>query len=398
MCTTAVHSEMMRRKKICVVITDKAQLSRLLPLLFELKKSAHFKLQIIIGGGALTYRFGNVLDELRDHGFRPNVAIPTVIDGGAHGDHLAMAKTAALGMLEFATAFDNLDPDMIVVRGDRFEILPIATAAAYLNKILVHIEGGDVTGSIDESARHAVTKLAHVHFVTNRQSYDNVIRLGESKQSVFNVGSLDVDFLRRLKFVKKLDSRIVNDHGVGATLDLSQTFVVVMQNPVTTEAREARRQVTETLTAIHTMGVQAVWIWPNLDAGSDAISKKMREWQIRYNGRHAVRFIRYLGPEDFINVLNQSAVVVGNSSTGIKESSWLGIPAVNIGSRQQGRLRAKNVIDVGYDTKEITSALADQLKKGRYARSTIYGDGSAARTIVTILRSFKPSLQKKLTY
>lgn len=354
-----------------------------------------FNLQIIVGGGALTYRYGNVIEELRLNGFVPDMQIPTAIEGG---EHLGMAKTAAIGMLEFATAMENLRSDMVIVRGDRFEILPIAAAAAYLNKVLIHLEGGDVSGSIDESVRHAVTKLAHGHFVTNEEAKQRLIRLGERRDRIWKVGSLDVDFLSRLKFYKKLPNSLVNNHGVGAQLDLSQPYLVVMLNPVTTEAQDAREQAGHLLTAIHSSGIQAVWVWPNLGAGSDAIAKRIREWQIENEGEYKVRFVRYLKPADFANVLNLAKAVVGNSSTGIKECGWLGVPTVNVGTRQHGRLMGKNVITVPFEPTKIIQAIIKQIKHGKYKPSKLYGEGNTAKRIMAVLKVVEIEKQKTITY
>jgi len=364
-------------------------------LLKEIKRTPMFKLQIIVGGGALTYRYGNVIEELRLSGFVPDMQIPTAIEGG---EHLGMAKTAAIGMLEFATAMENMQSDIVVVRGDRFEILPIAAAAAYLNKVLIHLEGGDVSGSIDESVRHAVTKLAHGHFVTNDEAKQRLIKLGERRDRIWNAGSLDVDFLRHLKFNKRLDNSIVNNHGVGAQLNLGQPYLVVMLNPVTTEAQNAREQADCLLSAILSCDMQAIWVWPNLGAGSDAIAKRIREWQIEYEGRHKIRFIRYLKPADFANVLNLAQAVVGNSSTGIKECGWLGVPTINVGTRQHGRLMGNNVMSVPFEPMKIRQAITRQIKHGRYKSSKLYGDGSTAKKIIAVLKVADIERQKTITY
>jgi len=361
----------------------------------ELDKAAAFKLQIAVGSSALTYRYGNVQNELRRWGFRPDVVIPTVIEGG---EHLGMAKTAALGMLEFATAFNNLKSDYIVVRGDRFEILPIATAAAYLNKAVVHLEGGDVSGSIDESVRHAVTKLAHVHFVTNKEAKGRLIKMGERREMVWDVGSLDIDFLKKIRLKEKLDDKVVNEHGVGSELDLASKYMVVIFNPVTSEANEARWQTRELLGAVHSMKMQAVWIWPNLGAGAEGIAKKIREWQVRQGSSHRIRFIRYLPPEDFSRVVYNSSVVVGNSSTGIKECGWMGVPVVNVGTRQEGRLRGRNVKDVEHGRAEIGRAISEQSSKDRYQQSNLYGNGDSAKEIVRVLKEVEVDTQKRITY
>lgn len=388
-------TQRVKKRNICVVITDRAQLSRLVTLLRELKSSPAFNLQIVVGAGALTYRYGNVLNELKREGFSPNVSIPTVIEGE---DPLVMAKTAGLGMIEFATAFNSLNCDMVVARGDRFEMLPIAAAAVYLNKILVHLEGGDRTGSIDDSVRHAITKLAHIHFATNSEARKRVIKLGEPADMVFNAGSLDIDFLTKIKLSGRPDSKIVNNHGVGATIDLSDKYVVVMQNPVTTEMHLARKQAAETLSAIHNMRVPAVWVWPGLGSGSDAIAKKMREWQNARFGRHNIRFVRYISPPDFVNILNRAAAVIGNSSAGIKECGWLGVPVVNIGTRQADRAKGRNVVEVDFERGQIKQAVERQMRHKRYAKSRLYGDGSTARRIVKILSKLDPARQKRITY
>lgn len=385
----------MKKKNICVVVTDKAHVSRLMTLMKEIRRVKEFNLQIVVGGGALTYRYGNVVNDLVAAGMSPDIEIPTVIEGG---EHLGMAKTAALGMLEFATAFSNLKSDYVVIRGDRFEILPIATAAAYLNKVVVHLEGGDVSGSIDESVRHAVTKLAHLHFATNKLAKQRLIKMGEQKGRIWNVGSLDTDFLSKIKFLNKLPHGLVNDHGVGAEVNLDSEYIVVMQNPVTSEIGDARGQTEELLKAVHSIDVPAVWIWPNLGAGSDAIAKRMREWQVENDLQHKIRFIRYLIPGDFVNLVAKAVVVVGNSSTGIKECGWLGVPAVNIGTRQAGRLVGENVLNVNYDNKRIKAVIRRQIKHGRYKKSKLYGDGSTAKSIVNVLKRIEVDTQKRLTY
>lgn len=383
------------KRKICVVLTDKAQLGRLLTLLQALKRSRYFTLQIVVGAAALTYRYGNVLTELRRSGFTPNASIASVIDGG---NHLGMAKTAALTMLEFASAFDRLHSDIVVVRGDRFEMLPIAAAAAYLNKLVVHLEGGEKTGSIDESVRHAITKLAHLHFVSNADAKERVIRLGENKNNVFNVGSLDVDFITKISLAKHIDHTLLNQTGTGANINLNQEYIMVIQNPVTTEEFSARKQINETLSAVSALKMQAIWIWPNLDAGSEVMAKRIREWQNTHFGRHNIKFVRYLPPAYFINILNHARALIGNSSAGIKECAWLGVPVVNIGSRQAGRLRSANVLDVDYSHTAIAAAIRQQIAHSRFPRSDIYGHGSTGQTIEKTLRHLDPPRQKTCAF
>ncbi len=308
------------------------------------------------------------------------------------GNSVAMAKTAGVGITEFAGAFDNLEPDLVVVRGDRYEVMSAALAAAYLNIPVAHIEGGDVTGTIDESVRHAVTKLSHIHFTTNEESRKRVIRMGENSDYVYNFGAPDLEFVAKNNF--EVDSDFINFIGVGDMIDLDKKFLIVMQHPVTSEVGKNRKNIEETLQAVYKFNIPTIWFWPNIDAGTDETSKGIRTFREIHKPKK-IRFIKYLPPEQFIGLLKKTACLVGNSSAGIKECSFLGIPVVNIGTRQQGRMRADNVTDVNYDRDEIMEAIKNQLVKGRYKVSTIYYKPGTAKKMVEVLAQVKLYTQKR---
>jgi UDP-hydrolysing UDP-N-acetyl-D-glucosamine 2-epimerase len=304
-----------------------------------------------------------------------------------------MAKTACLTALEFTNGFHAADPDIVVICGDRFEQLAIAMAAAYLNRTIAHIEGGDVSGSIDESVRHAITKLAHIHFVTNEDARRRVLMMGEDPNYVFNTGSLDVEVASQV--AASITSDVVNGYGVGHQIDLTRPFVIVIQHPVTTE-HDNRPHLEETLAAVSELNLPAIWIWPNPDAGTGEMADSLRHFREKAGGTsQPMRFITDVPVGEFIALLKIAACVIGNSSAGIKECSYLGTPVVDIGVRQQGRLRAENVVHAGYNRRAILSAVERQMAHGRYAPSFIYYREAASQSMVDVLTGIALYTQKR---
>ncbi len=379
-----------KKKKICFVITSHIHYGRSKHILEELKRRRGVELQIVVGGSAILPTYGDVLKLLREDGFPCSAKVTMTIEGG---NPVAMAKTAGLGVTEFTTVFETLEPELVVLRGDRFEILSAAIAAAYLNIPVAHIEGGDVTGTIDESVRHAVTKLSHLHFATNALSRERLIRMGEHPDYVFDVGAPEIEFIARNNF--RTHARLINYLGVGDVVDLKKPFLLVMNHPVTTEYGRNKENTFELLHAVDDLAIPAIWFWPNADAGTDEVSKAIRTFRERLRPRR-MRFIKYLPPEEFAGLLKKSSCLVGNSSAGIKECSFLGVPVVNIGTRQEGRLRAENVLDVPrYDRRLIAEAVRRQLKAGRYRPSDIYFKEGTSRRIADILARASLSPQKR---
>jgi UDP-hydrolysing UDP-N-acetyl-D-glucosamine 2-epimerase len=308
------------------------------------------------------------------------------------------AKSTGLGLVELATVFDNLKPDVVITIADRYETLATAVAASYMNIPIAHVQGGEVTGSIDEKVRHAVTKLSNIHFVATKKAGERVIRMGEDPETVFVTGCPSIDLAASILESPELNFNPLKKYGgVGSDLDVSNNYIVVMQHPVTTEYHEARRHVAETLYAVRDLGMPTLWFWPNVDAGSDGTSKGIRAFRENEKVEN-IHFFKNMSPEDFLRLIYNSRCIIGNSSVGIRECCFLGVPAVNIGSRQQGRERGRNVVDVKYDRHEISEAIRYQLGNRRYPSDSIYGHGRAGEQIATLLAEVPLQIEKILAY
>jgi len=380
------------KRRICFPITSRAYYGRSQLLIRKLHDHPDVELELMLGGSILLDKYSrHIAEDIEAGGFTISTSLFNVIEGG---NHVAMAKTACLTALEFTNGFHTADPDIVVICGDRFEQLAIAMAAAYLNKTIAHIEGGDVTGSIDESVRHAITKLAHIHFVTNADAHRRVLAMGEDPTYVFNTGSLDVELASEVASTA-VSNAVVNGYGVGHEIDITRPFVLVIQHPVTTEP-DNRPHLEETLRAVSALGLPAIWIWPNPDAGTNEMADLLRHFREEASAAVTrMRFITDVPVGEFTALLKIAACLIGNSSAGIKECSFLGTPVVNIGGRQQGRLHAGNVTHAGYDADEILAAVRRQIAHGPYAASNIYFRAGASRMIVDILAGIELYTQKR---
>ncbi len=384
-------------RKICVVITARASYARIKTVLEAVNEHTDLELQLVVAGSALLERYGPVIDVIRKDGFTPVSTVYMQVEGE---NLVTSAKSTGAGIVELATVFDNLAPDMVLSIADRYETIATAIAASYLNIPVVHVQGGEVTGSIDEKVRHAVTKLANLHLVSNRQAADRVVRMGEDPETVFVTGCPSIDLAARIMKEDGDDFDVygvAGGSGVGNPFDMSEGFLVVMQHPVTTEHDAASQQVEKTLQAIHHMEMPTFWFWPNVDAGSDAASATIRRYREANDPDH-IYFIKNLSPENFLRLLKRSRCIIGNSSVGIRECSFMGVPTVNIGSRQKRRERAENVLDVEYDEKAIIGAIEKHLSNGAFSSSKLYGDGGAGKRIVDILATIRPGHDKQITY
>jgi UDP-hydrolysing UDP-N-acetyl-D-glucosamine 2-epimerase len=377
------------RRKICVVIGSRANYGRIKSVCKAINEHPDLELQLIAGASALLYRFGQVIDIIRRDGFDVHATVYSIVEGE---NLTTMAKSTGLAIIELATLFENLRPDVVLTVADRFETLATAVASSYMNVPLAHTQGGEITGSIDENVRHAITKLAHIHFPATRLSAERLIRMGEDPETVYLTGcpSLDIILETDLSAV----GRLGNYGGVGLPIDIGRPYLVVLQHPVTTEYGDGLSQVRETLQAIKEMNMQTVWLWPNVDAGSDDISKGMRMFR-EHNRDVPVHFYRNFTVEDYLILIKNCSCMIGNSSSAIREGAFLGVPAVNIGTRQQGRERGENVIDVDYRSSMIVSAVRKQLAHGPYPSNHMYGDGKAGQKIADVLSKAKFNIQKK---
>ncbi len=385
----------MSKRKVCVVITARPSYSRIRSALFAIRNHPELELQIVSAASMLLDRYGQAETHLAQDGFKADARVFMVLEGE---NLVTSAKTTGLGLIELATTFDNLRPDMVVTIADRYETMATAIAAAYMNIPLVHMQGGEVTGSIDEKVRHAITKLADIHLVTTQMARERVVRMGEDPSRVFVTGCPSIDIADEvLQNPGEKTDPFVKYGGVGAEVNLSNGYLVVMQHPVTTEYASGRNEITETLHAIRDLGMPTLWFWPNVDAGSDSVSKGIRSFRETEQPTN-IHFFKDIPPIDFLRMINRSRCIIGNSSVAIRECSYLGVPAVNIGSREAGRERGPNVIDVDYDRKEITTAIEKHLNGPRPERVTLYGDGHAGERIADVLSNTELTFTKRLTY
>ncbi len=383
----------MTQRKVCVVVNSRANYGRIKSVLRAIRKNPDLDLILIVGASALLWRFGNVAEQIREDGFQIDAVVYSIVEGE---NPTTMAKSTGMGIMELATQFENLKPDVVITVADRFETISTAIASSYMNIPLAHTQGGEVTGSIDESVRHAITKLAHIHFPATEKAKDNIIRLGEDPEKVFLTGCPAIDIVADLDLTPP-DDLLTRYRGVGPDLDIHKPYLVVLQHPVTTEYGRGFDQINETLKAIRSIRMQTIWLWPNVDAGSDSISKGLRMFRENEKPDYA-HFYRHFSVEDYARLIANCACLIGNSSSGIREGSFLGVPAVDIGTRQANRERADNCVNVPYNHKEIEDVIHQQIKNGRYPSDKTYGNGKAGEQIATILADVNINIQKRLMY
>lgn len=385
----------MTKRKIAVVLVDRANYGRLKPVIAAIKEHPSLELQIICAGTMVLERFGRAADVVRKDGFTVDSEIYIELEGSIPA---TMAKSVGFAVIEFSSEFQRLKPDMVLIIGDRYEALAAGTAAAYMNICLAHIQGGEVSGSIDESARHCLTKLAQYHFPSTKRAADYIIRMGERPDTVFHVGCPSGDIAKSLD--KTLPANVFNQ-GLGGRIDPSKPFMMAIVHPVTTLLGTEFEETTCLLEGMAEIGVQTLWLWPNIDAGSDHVSSAIRAYRERNNERHKaswLRLVKNYPPDVYQKLLANAACVVGNSSSFIRDSGFFGTPVVLVGKRQVGREVAENVVYCDYTKENIVTTIRKQLEHGRYAPSTLYGDGHTSERIADKLATVPLYIQKMLDY
>jgi UDP-hydrolysing UDP-N-acetyl-D-glucosamine 2-epimerase len=381
-------------RKICVVIGSRANYSSAKSAMRAIAAHPELELQVVVGASAVLDRYGSVVDLIEADGFTPVARVHMLIEGETPA---TMAKSTGLGLLELPSVFERIEPDVVLTVGDRFETMATTLAAAYMNIAVAHTMGGEVSGTIDESIRHAVTKFAHIHFPASRGAAERIIRLGERPEDVHCVGCPRIDLVAEIIAAANGPGGDIFAEGVGDNLDLSAPFVIVSQHPVTTEYGEGERQIWATLEAVREIGLPAVVLWPNADAGSEDIARGMRKWRERGLADH-MHFFKNLPIETYVQLMRRTACLVGNSSSGIREGAYIGTPVVNIGSRQGGRERGDNIIDAPHERAPIAAAIRRQVAHGRYPMDAVYGDGRAGPRIAECLATKTVAVQKRITY
>jgi UDP-hydrolysing UDP-N-acetyl-D-glucosamine 2-epimerase len=381
-------------KKICVVIGSRANYSSIKSAMRAIQAHPDLELQVVATASSILDRFGTVSDLIELDGFRINEKLFTLIEGETP---VTMAKSTGIALLELPSVFDRLRPDIVVTVGDRFETMATTLAAAYMNIAIAHTMGGEVSGTIDESIRHAITKFAHIHLPASQDAAERIIRLGENPDTVHMVGCPRIDLVSEI-LADTSTGPILPNEGVGSSVDLEKPFLLVSQHPVTTEYGSGESQIVETLLAVKDTGMQAVVLWPNADAGSDDIARgirKLREQGVTSN----MHFYKNLPIETYVKLMAKAKCLVGNSSSGIREGAFIGTPVVNIGSRQNMRERGSNVLDATPDRASILAAINRQLEHGPFESEKIYGSGVAGKDVAEILARYEAkNIQKTIGY
>jgi UDP-hydrolysing UDP-N-acetyl-D-glucosamine 2-epimerase len=381
-------------RKVCVVVGSRANYSSIKSAMRAIEEHPELELQLVVGASALLDRYGSVADLIEHDGFEPAEKVFMLIEGETPS---TMAKSTGLGLLELPTAFERLRPDVVITVGDRFETMATALAATYMNIPLAHTMGGEVSGNIDESIRHAVTKFAHVHFPASEGAGRRIVKMGEDPEHVHVVGCPRMDLVAEVLADGGDGLSDLFEVGVGGRFSLDEPFLIVSQHPVTTEYGDGKRQIQETLKAVQELGVPAIVLWPNADAGAEHIAAGIRQWR-EHNDDSRLHFFKNLQTSDYIKLMERTACLVGNSSSAIREGAFIGTPAVNVGPRQEGRDRGSNVVDVEYDEGQIADAVRTQMANGRYPMEQIYGDGHAGERIAEILSTKQLTIRKRITY
>ena len=362
------------RRRILAVTGSRAEYGSMRPVLRALGAHPLLDLELMVTGMHLAPQFAASRAEIESDALCPLHIVPA----GHEQSDMALALGAQI--VAMARAMEGAAPEIVLVQGDRGEMLAAAIAAAHRNTVVAHMSGGDRTGSIDDSIRNAITSFAHLHLTTCSASSERLIARGEAPQRVFEVGEPALDAIRTL------DALAPADLAAQFGLDLDRPLVLATQHPVTTEAAEAAAQVSATLRALEALGLQTVFTYPNTDTGGDAIAKVLEAWR----GRDFLRLVPHLGQRAYLSLMKIAAVMVGNSSSGILEAASFRLPVVNIGTRQHGRLRAANVVEADYDSADIERKVVYALHDAAFRQSlrsvtNPYGDGDTARKTAELL-------------
>lgn len=385
-------SDSTRPRRVAVPLVDRANYGRMRPVLQEIHRRPDLELQVMGAGSMVLERFGLPIAEVEHDGLPVASRIHLEVEGSIP---TTMAKSVGFGAIEFASELQRLRPDIVLVVGDRYEMFSAVIAAAFMNLCIAHIQGGEVSGSIDESVRHAITKFAHYHFPSTRRAAEYVIQMGESPDRVFMVGCPSSDI--SLEDRPPVTSEQINATGAGAEIDADAPFLLVLFHPVTTTFGAEGQEVNQILRALDEIRMPTLWLWPNIDAGSDHVSKALRVFR---ETRHPdwLRLAKNYPPTTYASILAQAGCAVGNSSSFVRDSGFYGTPVVLVGGRQEGREYSHNLVPVAPDSGAIRDQIRAQLAHGRYPRSDLYGDGTASVQIADALGKLELFTQKHLDY
>lgn len=382
-------------KKILVVTGTRAEYGLLYWTMKEIQKDKDLQLQLIVTGSHLSEEYGYTVEQIKKDGFKIDEEIDMLIDSNKKS---AIVKSMGLEMIQMAQAFDRLKPDILLILGDRYETFVAATCAMMMNVAIAHMNGGESTeGAIDEQIRHAITKMAHIHFAGAEYYRERIIKMGEEPWRVHNVGQAGIENIKRLRLLTKTEL----EYELGIKLD--KKVFLITYHPVTLGVQDIENQMENLLKAISEFDAKYIFTYPNADYGNKIIIDKINEFRQNHDN---VYVFHSLGQVKYLSLMKYTDVMIGNSSSGIIESPSFKLPVVNIGDRQKGRLRNKNIIDVGNNEIEIIEGINKALYNKQFINSlndleNVYGDGTTSEKVVKILKTIEINeklLHKKLDY
>ena len=378
-------------KRICVILVDRANYGRLKPVMEILKDDKRFSLQIICTGTTLLEKYGKVVDLIEKDGFEITSKIYMEYAGSVPE---TMAMGIGTGIILLTNEIKKLDPDIVLIIGDRYEALSAAIASAYNNKIIAHVQGGEVSGSIDESARHAITKFSHLHFPSTLLAKERIIRMGENPDMVIYSGCPSKDLLDN----SKIDIHDLNINGVGNKFDINKPFILVSYHPTTTiEDSSDKKNIDIIIKSLEKLNTQVLWIWPNIDAGSDSIAKDLRRYrELNILSDKWLTLIKNVNPEVYIHLMNKALCLIGNSSSFVRDSSFLGTPSLIVSNRQINRERGENTIYLGNlsSQEDLILNIKKAISKEERIYSNIYDQRNPSEIIVEAIYKLNPKIQK----
>lgn len=378
--------------KILIVTERRADFSRYKPILNLIKKEKKLNYQLVVTGLHLIKKYGYTVKEIIGSNFKVNSKFKMFDKkSNLENDGAAMSFSMGKAFCALSKILKKNKPDLILSGFDIAANFAVTVCGAHMNIPIAHIQGGEVSGTIDESLRHGMSKFSNFHFTANNETKKRLIKMGEVSKNIFAVGCPSIDALvcekeiHRTKILKKFK------------IDILKPFTITIQHPVTSELNQSEKQMIETINAIKSFNIQHLIVFPNNDAGSNKILKIIKKSKLN--------FTPTLNLSEYKTLLKHCEILIGNSSSGIHEASTYKIPVINIGTRQNGRAKPKNVINVKYNRKEITKAIQKGLSKNFHDKikniKNPYGDGNSAKKIIKIIKKLKLknfNTQKKITY
>ncbi len=383
----------MKKKIVCIVTGTRAEYNYLKPIIQKVHESELLEAKLIVTGMHLLKKFGYTVDIIKKDGIKIDKIIPMYDE--TDNSKAALGKAVGKAIIDFSYTFQEMTPDLLLVLGDRYEPFVAVIAASTLKIPVAHVHGGDVSSTIDENIRHAITKLSHIHFPATEKSAKRIERLGEEKDRIHLVGSTTIDNILKVKLLSR------NELCKKLNLKMDEKIILCLQHPNIYESEKAGEQMALTLKILRELNLQAVIIYPNNDLGSELIIE-----EIERNRNHPkFRIFKNLERKIYLSLLKHSDLMVGNSSSGLIETPYFHLPVVNIGSRNENREKANNVINVNFDEqqlkKAILTALSPEFREKCNSIKNPYGDGTAAEKIIKVLENLEINeklLNKKLTY